>query len=208
MSHCQSDLNTPTSPDGADMAIDQTTAEEKQSFKNILITRAPIQSKNPIEAKERSNTLLEELMTGTGEDTQMDYLSEGNNRVSLTEEEKKRIYQPWSPILKKKLSLMWRVSEEIVLIDLGHDYFIVKFLKEENLHKSLQHGPWFINGYFLSVRLAKLPTEFYNHTILAKVGLKLRKLVKTNVCTSATLRGRYARICVEILLDTPVHKYV
>ncbi|KAH0698631.1 hypothetical protein KY284_012846 [Solanum tuberosum] len=38
--------------------------------------------------------------------------------------------------------------------------------------------------------------------------MKLRKLVKTDVCTSATLRGRYARICVEILLDTPVHKYV
>ncbi|KAK4710056.1 hypothetical protein R3W88_004569 [Solanum pinnatisectum] len=49
--------------------------------------------------------------------------------------------------LKNKLSLIWKLSEEIVLIDLGFDYYIV-FYKEENLHKMLQQGPWFINGYF------------------------------------------------------------
>lgn len=93
----------------------------------------------------------------------------------------------------------------------------------------LQQGPWFINGFFLSVkrwqpnivaskakenilaiwvRLSELPTEFYDHSILAKVGNKLGKLVKTDVCTSYTIRGRYVRICVEVPLDILVKKHV
>lgn len=58
------------------------------------------------------------------------------------------------------------------------------------------------------VRQPELPTEFYDHQILAKVGKKLGKLVKTDVCTSATLRGRYARICVEVPIGIPVKKQV
>lgn len=38
------------------------------------------------------------------------------------------------------------------LIDLGSDYFVAKFTKEENLIKVLEEGPWFINGYFLAVQ--------------------------------------------------------
>ncbi|KAG5620667.1 hypothetical protein H5410_005885 [Solanum commersonii] len=119
------------------------------------------------------------------------------------------------PISKKKLSSLWRATEEIILIHLGHDYYIVKFIKEENLQSILQNGPWFINGYFLSenfsviwLRLPELPTEFYDHSILARIGRKVGKLVKTDVCTSATLRGRYARICVEVPLGTPVQKFI
>lgn len=79
---------------------------------------------------------------------------------------------------------MWRLTEEIVLIDLGHDYFIVKLLKEENVQKILQKCPWFVNKFFLSVKnwhpnfvaleaketsskiwvhLLELPTKFYDH---------------------------------------------
>lgn len=125
----------------------------------------------------------------------------------LIEEDQKRIYTPWSysiiikifktninyVYLKKKLALLWRITEEFILIDLGNDYLIVKLYKEKT-HKILQQGPWFVNGFFLSVnrwqpnfvisesnettfaiwlRLSKLPAEFYNHRILAKVGNKL-----------------------------------
>ncbi|XP_049369507.1 uncharacterized protein LOC125834407 [Solanum verrucosum] len=163
--------------------------------------------------------------------------------IYLTEAEQQRIYKPWiysiiikiigrklnHQYLKKKLSTMWRVSEEIVLIDLGYDYYIVKIFKEENLQKTLQQGPWFVNGFFLSIkrwhpnffaseaketksaiwiRLPELPTEFYDHSILARIGKKLGKLVKMDVCTSEALRGRYARICVEVLIDVPVRKYI
>ncbi|KAK4710442.1 hypothetical protein R3W88_004955 [Solanum pinnatisectum] len=103
---------------------------------------------------------------------------------------------------------MWRVSEEIVLIDLGYDYYIVKFFKEENLQKTLQQGPWLETKSAIWIRLPELPTEFYDYSILARIGKKLGKLVKTNVCTSKTLRRRYARICVEVPIDVSIRKYI
>lgn len=82
---------------------------------------------------------------------------------------------------------------------MGNNYFIVKFMKEENMVIATQKGSWFINRAFLSIRkwhpnfvastaiesysaiwihLPELPTEYYNHTILSKIGIKLGKLVK------------------------------
>lgn len=94
---------------------------------------------------------------------------------------------------------------------------------------AIQKGPWFINGAFLSVQkwhpnsvasstsesysaiwtcLPELPTEYYDHIILSKIGRKLGKLAKTDICTSAILRGRYARICVEVPLGVPVKSHI
>ncbi|KAK4727359.1 hypothetical protein R3W88_032276 [Solanum pinnatisectum] len=104
--------------------------------------------------------------------------------------------------LKRKLALLWKPPKEITLIDLGYDYFIVKYLKEENMIKALQNGLWFVNGFFLSIkkwhpnfvayevdetisaiwiRLPELPTKYYDHKILAKIGTKIGRLVKTDV---------------------------
>ncbi|XP_059306341.1 uncharacterized protein LOC132057757 [Lycium ferocissimum] len=47
---------------------------------------------------------------------------------------------------------MWRPTENLVLIDLGMDFFIVKFEEECNMNKVLLEGPWFITGHFLTVR--------------------------------------------------------
>ncbi|KAH0678628.1 hypothetical protein KY285_019702 [Solanum tuberosum] len=91
----------------------------------------------------------------------------------------------------------------------------------------MDHG--FVNGYFLSIkiwypnfvalkakktksaiwiRLPELQTEFCDHSILARIGKKLGELVKTDVCTSETLRERYAIICVEVPIGVPVQKYI
>lgn len=40
-------------------------------------------------------------------------------------------------------------SEDFPLTDMGEDFITVKFLKEENMK---YNGPWFINGFFLSVK--------------------------------------------------------
>lgn len=65
--------------------------------------------------------------------------------IMLTEIDKQRIYRPWiysviikiqgkklsHQYLKAKLRVLWNVSEKIILIDLGHDYHTVKFLKKK-----------------------------------------------------------------------------
>ncbi|XP_019239317.1 PREDICTED: uncharacterized protein LOC109219337, partial [Nicotiana attenuata] len=128
-------------------------------------------------------------------------------------------------LLKKKLYELWKAKENFPLIDLGCDYFITKFSNEETMKKALHMGPWFIYCHFLSVqrwepnflasdarisktavwiRLPQLPTEFYDSIILTKIGNEIRKLLKVDACTSSTLRGRYARLCIELPLDIPV----
>lgn len=52
--------------------------------------------------------------------------------------------------------------------------------------------------------LPKLPTKFYDYLVLAKIGKKLEKLFKMDVFTSEALRGRYARIFVEVPIRVPV----
>lgn len=75
---------------------------------------------------------------------------EDDSLISLSEEDKRRMYLPWSfsmiikvfgkklshVYLKNKLATLWRLSEEITLIDPRHEYYILKLLKEENAQKS------------------------------------------------------------------------
>ncbi|XP_075110427.1 uncharacterized protein LOC142181308 [Nicotiana tabacum] len=131
--------------------------------------------------------------------------------------------------LKRKTQELWKVDENYPLIDLGEDYYTVKLMKEESMIMILHNGPWFIKGYFLSVqkwvpnfvatkasqnytsvwiRLPQLPTEFYDGIILTKIGNCIGKLLKVDACTSVTLRGGYARLCVELSLDQPIQTFI
>ncbi|XP_075111371.1 uncharacterized protein LOC142181759 [Nicotiana tabacum] len=169
--------------------------------------------------------------------------SQGIKFISLTEEEKVRIYEPWKNsiivklvgkrmlhhYLKKKIQELWRPTEDFQLIDLGEDYYIIKFKRKENMDKAIHQGPWFINRHFLSitrwepnfvatkekvtrsavwVRLPQLPTEFYDRKILEKIGNAIGRLLKIDVCTSTTLRGRYARLCVDLPLEIPIQPFL
>lgn len=168
---------------------------------------------------------------------------ENNHLVQVSREDKQHIYYPWRysviiklqekkilhQVLKRKITELWKPSEDPSLIDLGEGYYTVKFNKEENMATTLQKGPWFIFGTFLSVqrwvpnfvssrakqtltaiwvRLPELPTEFYDAMILTKVGNTIGRLLKVDACTSVALRGRYARICVELPLNKRVKSYV
>lgn len=50
----------------------------------------------------------------------------------------------------------------------------------------------------------QLPTEFYDGPLLRKIGSGIEKLLKVDACDSSTLRGRYARLCVEVAMEDPV----
>lgn len=126
--------------------------------------------------------------------------------------------------LKTKSTDIWKPTKPLTLIDLWNDFYTAKFNKPKNMTKALHDGPWFVTGHFLSVRqwkpnfalqeatqthtevwirLLQLPTEFYDKTVLERIGSKWGVLLKINTCTSSTLRGRYARICIQVPLETP-----
>lgn len=169
------------------------------SFKSILVTLVPMDSPpTDVEMGNPSDTSGEETHE-LPSNFPTDYPLEDS--ILLFDAEKERIYRLWSysviikllgkkmnhEYLKRKLATLWRPTEEIILTDLGDDYYIVKFLKEENMIVAMQKGPWFANGFFLSVkkwhpnlvaseadetvstvwiRLPELPTEYYDHKIL------------------------------------------
>lgn len=129
-----------------------------------------------------------------------------------------------TPLFKNKIQEPWKPTEDFQLIDLGVDYYIIKIKKKENMYKALGSltGIFFLlldgNQTLLPlkkrshsavwIRLPQLPTEFYDGKILEKIGNEIGWLRKIDVCTSTTLRGRYARLCVELPLEVPVQPFI
>nr|XP_016445593.1 PREDICTED: uncharacterized protein LOC107770776 [Nicotiana tabacum] len=219
--------------------IDQSMI--KSSFKDMLTTSNPLLFTN-IENHQDIDLLMMD-----SEDQVVDQsiltTSKGIKFITLSDEEKVRIYEPWKNsiivklvgkrmlhhYLKRKIQELWKPTEDFQLIDLGVDYYIIKFKKKENMDKVMHQGPWFINGHFLSItgwkpnfvstqekvtnsavwiRLPQLPTEFYDGKILEKIVNAIGRLLKIDVCTSTSLRGHYERLCVKLPLKAPVQPFI
>nr|POE89591.1 uncharacterized protein CFP56_02310 [Quercus suber] len=90
-------------------------------------------------------------------------------------------------------------------------------------------GPWFVGDQYLHVQaweadfhlhvakitntavwicLEQLPIEYYHPDFLKHVGNKLGKLLKIDAVTSATSQGRFARLCVQFTITSPLPKRV
>lgn len=90
----------------------------------------------------------------------------GEDAIALSDEDNRRIYQPWihsvtiklfgrkltHVYLKNKLTDLWKVQENLDLIDLGNDYFIAKFSRPESTNKVLNEAPRFVTGSFLTIQ--------------------------------------------------------
>lgn len=121
--------------------------------------------------------------------------------------------------LKKKLIDLWKLKELFSLIDLGHEFYTVKLMEGDSQKRILQEGPWFVSRAYLSfrlqdsnfithklqikstaiwIRLSQLSTEYYDNSILHRVGRNIVTLLNIDACTSATIRGRYTRIYIQV----------
>ncbi|XP_016566943.1 uncharacterized protein LOC107865107 [Capsicum annuum] len=219
----------PSSPssDPPDPNVNQMEEDipHKPSYKEVVTDQS----------QERSTCYEEDFTTESEKTTNVDT----KTSISLSKEEKHRIYSPWKHsviikcvgkkfnhnYLKIKLTDLWKFVEKLTQIDLGDEFFTVKLGLEESQKKILHLGPWFVAGSYIStrkwesnfvpylskipftaiwIRLPFLPIEFYDRSIHERIGKQISSLLKINTCTYATLRGRFARICVQIPLDTPV----
>ncbi|KAG5573042.1 hypothetical protein H5410_062808 [Solanum commersonii] len=151
-----SDSKPPDPPDRGRASMEQIDKESGEntyyatnnppSFKDMLTKPYSIAMNG-----ESSKTTTVDSME-IGDDGSMD--TDGSD-IHLTKEEKQRIYEPWSYYhiikiferklshiyLKQRLATIWKVSEKIILIDLDHNYHIVKFLKEEIYTKHYNRDP-------------------------------------------------------------------
>ncbi|GKV19127.1 hypothetical protein SLEP1_g29421 [Rubroshorea leprosula] len=166
--------------------------------------------------------------------------------VLLSKAEKQRIRSPWINALiikafcKKTLGYnylfpriraQWNPTGHWDFIDLGLDFFLVRFQDEADLHKVIFGGPWFVGPYFLTMRrwepnfvpsealqsftttavwaqLPNLSADYYDPSTLQKIGNKVGNLLRVDAHTEHHTRGQYARICVQVDLSKPVVKQV
>ena len=99
-------------------------------------------------------------------DDEFSDLREGLEAVKLSRETKLRIRGPWAQtlivklfgrsvgfnFLQSKLNLLWKPTGRIDCVDLGHDFYSVRFALKEDLDSVMEKGPWFIGGHFLFIR--------------------------------------------------------
>ena len=83
---------------------------------------------------------------------------EGWASVLFSREDKARMRAPWLfaiivitygrnvgfSFLSSRICSLWNPSGKLDYIDLGHDYFLIKFDCPQDLDKVLMGGPWFI----------------------------------------------------------------
>ncbi|GKV28433.1 hypothetical protein SLEP1_g37492 [Rubroshorea leprosula] len=166
--------------------------------------------------------------------------------VLLSRAEKRRIREPWmnAIIIKAfhpkplgynyvfpRVQAQWKPNGKWDFIDLGFDFFLVRFQDNEDLSKVIMGGPWFIGPYYLTIRrwepnfdpeeairtttttavwarLPNLSADYYDPITLQKIGNKIGSLLRVDAHTAHHTRGQYARVCVQIDIAQPVAKYI
>ncbi|OMO86355.1 reverse transcriptase [Corchorus capsularis] len=94
-----------------------------------------------------------------------------------------------------KLHSLWNLPQRFFTIDLGCDYFLVKFDSDED-YNSVLKGVW--------LRLPELPIEYYDLPILKRIGKRIGQVLRIDNHTLSSERGKYARLCVQVNLEKPL----
>ena len=131
--------------------------------------------------------------------------------------------------LHSKVVSLWKPVGRLDCIDLGHDFFLMRFGLVEDHKNVIKGGPWFIGGHFLTVRawepnfkpanalcnmvavwirLPKLPFEYYDPGVLREIGNAIGPVLRVNSNTASEARGRFARICIPVNLDKPLTTFI
>ncbi|XP_025692388.1 uncharacterized protein At4g02000-like [Arachis hypogaea] len=129
------------------------------------------------------------------------------------------------PVLTRRLEAMWEKQESIEVINIGNEFFIVKFFSQEDLDYALTGGPWKIFDHYLTlrfwkpdfnpteaiidtvaawIRLSGFAIEYYEDEMLKKIGNVIGRTLKVDTNTADKCRGRFARLCVELDLSQPL----
>ncbi|XP_050242300.1 uncharacterized protein LOC126691288 [Quercus robur] len=127
--------------------------------------------------------------------------------------------------LHAKVRNLWKPVGRLDCVDLGKDYFLIRFGLVEDYDNVIKGGPWFVGGHFLTIkawepnfrpsnatcnlvavwlRLPELPFEFYDPGFLKEIGSAIGPVLQVDSQMATEARGRYARICVQVDLNKPL----
>ena len=212
----------------------------KLSFKDKLVGEIPGAFAQPFDLRDKEETnMVPSSFEADMESDEIRELKEGLVAVKISQGLMQRIRVPWSKalivkvygrmagynFLHAKILSLWNPVGRIDCIDLGKDFFLVRFLVKEDHDSMLKNGPWFIEENFLSirpwepnfkpattvvslvavwVRLNKLPIEYYNSEALLIIGQAIGNVLRIDTHTATGTRGRYARLCIQVDIEKPL----
>ena len=169
----------------------------------------------------------------------MGELVNGMVAVNLTQKTQKFIRVRWTHALivkvfertvglhylHSKVMSLWNPARQLNCVNLGHDYFLMRFGLIEDYENIIKGGPWFIEEHFLMVRawepnfklanavcnmvavwirLSKLSIEYYYPRVLREVGNAIGPVLWVDSNIASEARARFARICIQVNLDKPL----
>ncbi|XVF27193.1 hypothetical protein REPUB_Repub14bG0086000 [Reevesia pubescens] len=121
--------------------------------------------------------------------------------------------------LSARAKQLWQLEGKYKVVDLGQDYFLFKFEKKVDYKHVLEGRPWIIGGHYLTVRqwtlnfnpntdiinkviawvrLPGLPMEYYSQFALLRLWALVGRGIKVDRNTEDAIRGRFARLCIEV----------
>lgn len=156
--------------------------------------------------------------------TEVENLREVVAAVKLSKECRNHIRALWSSALivkvfgrtvgftylHSKLMALWKLAGRMDCVDLGCDFFLMRFSLKEDHDLVLKKGPWFIGEHFLSikpwepnfrpdstniatvavwVRLPKVLIEYYDAEVLKEIGQAIGSVLRIDTITATESRG-------------------
>ncbi|KAJ4838206.1 hypothetical protein Tsubulata_024197 [Turnera subulata] len=131
--------------------------------------------------------------------------------------------------LCNRLPNLWKLKESVRVVDLENNFYFVRFQNRFDYLRALTDGPWTVLGHYLTVELWKpqfnplshkitsivawiqipqLSSEYYDRGLLHAVCKEIGHFVRLDQNTAEALRGRYARVAVELDLSKPLQSQV
>ncbi|XVF17065.1 hypothetical protein REPUB_Repub10bG0085200 [Reevesia pubescens] len=117
--------------------------------------------------------------------------------VQIDKEVKNNLRRPW------KFALIVKLLGK-TLNFLTFQSRILKFWSLNGDVDMIDIGLAALGSTTVCIRLPKLPIEYFYEDILMDIGRKVGKPLKLDANTSLAIRGKFARICVEVDLSKPL----
>ncbi|KAF7824606.1 Zinc finger, CCHC-type [Senna tora] len=127
--------------------------------------------------------------------------------------------------LLNRVKTLWKLKDSFEMIDVGRGYYHISFNLEEDMCLVMEGGPWVILDHYLILRkwapdfhpetneiektlvwarFPELNMVYYEENVLLAIASAIGSPVKVDSNTIQAIRGRFARVFVEVDLKKPL----
>lgn len=128
-------------------------------------------------------------------------------------------------LLEPRVRKLWQLDHGCKLIDMDKGYMVARFYSQQDYLKVINGGPWMVMNHYLTIskwkpnfkpgeteitptlvwlRFPLLPLEMFVEANLLSAGNAVGRAVKVDPITADMIKGRYARVCVELDFNGPL----